>query len=443
MGFPSAAPAPGLLGVAGGGAQLLAAAPQERVLLQWAAAKISAPSSSSLSDSELKEQIATKLRECPGCHYAPLAGHAQAIGRRTLALKLLEEETSCSLQVPLLLSLSVGAPAASTAAAGGGGGGGGAPLDEDGDVLLRALRKAVESGDTDLVYLVLFHTYKHRSLQDFWAIISSRALARNLFLKFCRAREPELLETILTVRHQVTDLADHQVATALKAYVATHSARAVGAAAAAAAPGSSDQALLKLTSSLSDAGTKYGTSRDHVFQSKAAAEFAQLRREQARLERESGQRLFVGLSLVSTVAACVRLGHHKAAHAFKKSFNMSDRRFYWVKVLTLCEERQWPALDEFATERKSPIGWEPFLQLAKKHGAPSDVLARIIAKMPDSIAKAEAFSAIDCAREAAEVAAKLRDSDLFARIQGAVAANSPAGLAIAQIQERFRAAGFR
>jgi vacuolar protein sorting-associated protein 16 len=57
--------------------------------------------------------------------------------------------------------------------------------------------------------------------------------------------------------------------------------------------------------------------------------------------------------------------------------------------------------------------------------------------MPDSRAKADAFEAIGAQREAAEVAAKLRDGDLFARIQGAVSANSPAGLAIAQLRERF------
>jgi len=38
------------------------------------------------------------------------------------------------------------------------------------------------------VFVVLFHIYKHRSLQEFWSIVSSRALARNLFVKFCKAR---------------------------------------------------------------------------------------------------------------------------------------------------------------------------------------------------------------------------------------------------------------
>ena len=58
--------------------------------------------------------------------------------------------------------------------------------------------------------------------------------------------------------------------------------------------------------------------------------------------------------------------------------------------------------------------------------------------MPDSASKAEEFNAAGLPREAAEVAAKLGNTDLFARIQGAVTATSPAGLAIAQIRERFQ-----
>jgi hypothetical protein len=58
--------------------------------------------------------------------------------------------------------------------------------------------------------------------------------------------------------------------------------------------------------------------------------------------------------------------------------------------------------------------------------------------MPDNAAKAAAYEAISCPREAAEVAAKLKDSALLNRIQDAVSANSPAGIAIAQIRERFQ-----
>ena len=120
-----------------------------------------------------------------------------------------------------------------------------------------------------------------------------------------------------------------------------------------------------------------------------------------------------------------RLGHHKHAATLKKTFGISDKRFYWLKVcacvwgvysreilvngqggelssvvrccpdvrrsqvapcpfgqiplpqvLTLSEEHNWEELDMFASERKSPIGWEPFLELAKKSGAPREVQSR-------------------------------------------------------------------
>ncbi len=47
-----------------------------------------------------------------------------------------------------------------------------------------------------------------------------------------------------------------------------------------------------------------------------------------------------------------------------------------AQVLTLCEEHGWEELDLFASERRSPIGWEPFLQLAKRNAAPREVQSR-------------------------------------------------------------------
>ena len=47
-------------------------------------------------------------------------------------------------------------------------------------------------------------------------------------------------------------------------------------------------------------------SREHQSQAKAVSEMVSLRKEQARLERETGQRLFVGLSLVDTLRQCIR-----------------------------------------------------------------------------------------------------------------------------------------
>ncbi len=56
------------------------------------------------------------------------------------------------------------------------------------DALIRALRRAIESGDTDLVMAVLFAAYRTRPPAAFWQLVSSKALARNLFVKYCKAR---------------------------------------------------------------------------------------------------------------------------------------------------------------------------------------------------------------------------------------------------------------
>ncbi|KAG2436636.1 hypothetical protein HXX76_006164 [Chlamydomonas incerta] len=448
---------------------------QDQVLMQWACAKISAASSSGsqVDDAQLKDAIVAKLKGCPNVRYAPLAAHALSVGRRRLALRLLDEERSPAQQVPLLLSLAVGSTGARAGAAGSSGRPGldARVADEEGDssdeVLQRALRKAIESGDTDLVYLVLFGLYRARSLPEFWSLVAVRALARNLFIKYCKAKEPELLETILTSAATTSssvagagmaqmsavaaavaasyppavaaaELAGLHFRVALREEVRMCEQAAVGAGSAM-SPAQAEAAATRLTVELADVAHKYGQSRDCAFQSKAVSEMAALRREQARLERETGQHLFYGLSLVETVRTAIRLGHHRAAAALKKQFALSDRRFTWIKVRTLAEARDWESLEGFATElRRSSIGWEPFIEAAKKWQAPSEYRARLVARLPDSPAKAEEFSALGLAREAAEVAARIKDTDLFARIQSAVAAGSPAALAIAQIKERFQ-----
>jgi hypothetical protein len=50
--------------------------------------------------------------------------------------------------------------------------------------------------------------------------------------------------------------------------------------------------------------------------------------QKARLERDTGQALFVGLSLSDTLRACLRLGHAREAAAVRKQFGVPEAR--WV-----------------------------------------------------------------------------------------------------------------
>eukprot|EP00878_Enallax_costatus_P010209 GHUV01010657.1.p1 GENE.GHUV01010657.1~~GHUV01010657.1.p1 ORF type:complete len:418 (+),score=91.20 GHUV01010657.1:1911-3164(+) len=396
---------------------------KQEVLLHWAAAKISA--SPAVPDDRLKQEIAAKMSQIERPRYAHLAAHAQSVGRRSLAIKLLEEEPSAAQQVPLLISLAKTSTSTSAGAA--------ADADAAEDTLGRALRKAVESGDPDLVYLSLFAAYKTRSLPEFWKLVSPRAPARNLFVKYTRVKEPELLETLYTTNQLHQESADLALERALKALNSNNGSSTAGV-----YSRPSDDDVNKCISGLQSAAKEYAQCRDAGWQSKAANEAASLFKEQLKLERDTGQVLFVGLSLADTITTCLKLGHQRQAANLRKQFAVPDTRWYWLKISALAAAHDWDGLDLFAGERKSPIGLEPFLEVAQKHGGPREVMMRLISRMPDSRAKADAFEAIQCPREAAEVAAKLRDLDLFARIQNAVSANSPAGLAIAQIKERFQ-----
>lgn len=413
-------------------AEALGGAGKEEVLLHWAAAKISA--SPSVADGALKEALSAKISLMDRPKYAPLAAHAQSVGRRSLAIKLLEEEPSAAQQVPLLISLAKGSSTTSS---------GQSPLSSSTDTLpsaegaedtlSRALRKAVDARDPDLVYLALFAAYRSRPLPEFWKMVGPRPTARNLFVKYTRVKEPELLETLYITQQMAPEAAELALETALR----TLSNATSGGSSSSTGGARPDAAIASAISGLQEASQKYGQCRDMAWQAKAAAEAALLLKEQLKLERDTGQALFVGLSLADTLTTCFRLGHARAAASLRKTFSVPEARWYWLKLTALAAAHDWEGLDAFAAERRSPIGWEPFLQAAAQHGAPQEVQMRLIARMPDSTAKAEAYNAINCPREAAAVAAALKDMDLFARIQGAVNANSPAGLGIAQIKERF------
>lgn len=45
------------------------------------------------------------------------------------------------------------------------------------------------------------------------------------------------------------------------------------------------------------------------------------------------------------------------AAGLRKQFGLPESRWYWLRLAVLAEARDWQALESFAAERKSPIGW--------------------------------------------------------------------------------------
>lgn len=66
---------------------------------------------------------------------------------------------------------------------------------------------------------------------------------------------------------------------------------------------------------------------------------------------------------------------------------------------------------------------------------------RIIARLPDGKRKAEEYAAAGLLQEAAECAARARDSDMLGKLQDMVGTVSPLGVAVAQLKERLQPGG--
>ncbi|CAI9299365.1 unnamed protein product [Lactuca saligna] len=71
----------------------------------------------------------------------------------------------------------------------------------------RALTKATESGDIDLVYLVLFHILQKRPALELFGMIQARPIARDLFIRYARCYKHEFLKDFFLYTGQLHDVA--------------------------------------------------------------------------------------------------------------------------------------------------------------------------------------------------------------------------------------------
>jgi len=63
-----------------------------------------------------------------------------------------------------------------------------------------ALSKALESGDTDLIYLALLHLQKTRPTHEFFQLVATQPVARDLLVAFARHHDRTLLRQLYQAR---------------------------------------------------------------------------------------------------------------------------------------------------------------------------------------------------------------------------------------------------
>ncbi|KAG6541575.1 hypothetical protein Mapa_017028 [Marchantia paleacea] len=373
---------------------------QETVLIHWACSKIAA--ASDVPDGVLLDMLVEKLKVCPMISYAAVAANAHRKGRRKLAALLLDYEPRSSEQVPLLTSMG----------------------EEE-----RALVKAIESGDTDLVYFTIFHIWRQsrKSTLEFFRIIQSRPLARDLFIVYARESEPELLK---------------------KFYISVGAPQCCAEVFLRESWSCAQSIVVRQGSALQGPRVKlieqsaelYAQTKDHSFEAKAAEEHARLLKVQQDLEAATGQPIFVDSSVSDTIRTCITLGNHRAAQRIRTDFKVPDKRFYWLKIFALAMTKNWEALEKFSKEKKPPVGYKPFVEACIEEDEKDEALKYIV-KLSDPQERAEAYEKLGMSAEAATAAAQTKESEILGRLKSTFGQNSPAGALFDSLRDRLSLPG--
>nr|CAD7406572.1 unnamed protein product [Timema poppensis] len=108
--------------------------------------------------------------------------------------------------------------------------------------------------------------------------------------------------------------------------------------------------------SLESAKQSYRSARNE-FAATMCEEQQKLLKYQNTLE-DKFRREFVGLSLHDTVHLLLMLHEVKLAEKLRAEYKVPDRRYWWLRILSLAALSEWSELDKFSKTKKSPIGYE-------------------------------------------------------------------------------------
>lgn len=93
-------------------------------------------------------------------------------------------------------------------------------------------------------------------------------------------------------------------------------------------------------------------------------EYLRLLRYQQKLEEKFPSKKFFDLSLQNTMKMLIQSKEYKLSDEMKKDFKVPDKRYYYLKLLTLAEINEWPEIEKLSRAKRSPIGYEVCINLA-------------------------------------------------------------------------------
>jgi vacuolar protein sorting-associated protein 16 len=255
--------------------------PTDRIYVHWASQKVRVGSE---DEDTICRLIVEKLAGKRGISFEEIARAAYDEGRGRLATELLNHEPRAGKQVPLLLNM------------------------EEDEI---ALDKAIESGDSDLVFFVLLRLKKKLPLASFFRVINTRPVATSLIEASARGDDDELLKDLYYQDDRRTDGANLFVREALE---------------------QSDSRTS--TDKLALAAKLLSDSKETAFELKALQEASMLLKMQEAFDRDLTES-FTGLSVNETIFKLVRLGYASRAKKMQNEFKVPEKTTWWIKYVSL------------------------------------------------------------------------------------------------------------
>nr|CAG4649949.1 EOG090X01BU [Sida crystallina] len=335
-----------------------------RIMTHWACYKIK---HGHMDTEQLANEISAKLGVSSKVSYSSIALKAIECKQEKLAIRLLDFEHRASEQIPLLLRL------------------GQEP---------QALTKAVESGNPNLIYHVLIALKEKHSSDEFYMTIRAYPAVNALYAKLCRTMQMGSLEQIYEQEDNFNG-----------------------------------QAMLSVRESYKVEGLEnrlalLSTATKQFRQAKSSEIWATLTEDQSRLlKAQSGyaQKLacpaksVVDVSLNDTMKLLIEKRDWKEFDELAKKFKVPERRIWWLKVNTLAQMCDWIELEKLSRLKKSPIGYEPFVDACLQHGN-NEEAKRYLAKVDDNL-QVKYYVKAKCYSEAAQIAFQRKDTEALHYIQ--------------------------
>lgn len=324
-----------------------------RILAHWACYKVQQKAE---QDEALAHAISQKLGDTPGVSYSEIASKAMECGREELAIRLLEFEPRASEQVPLLMQL----------------------LRYD-----LALSKAIDSGETDLVYTVLLRLQDSNST-DLHRQIRNLPMAYYLYLQYCRQQNRKKMQNIYYSEDNYVEQGTFHV---IDSYA--------------------HDRLEDRFSALKDALLSFNKSKND-FVIKQTEDQIKLLEQQVKFEEEYN-RPYIDLTLHQTIHRLIVDDKTKQAEALRKTFKVPDKRFWCLKINALAESEQWLELEKFSKTKKPPIGMEAFVEACMKHNNPEEAKKYLPRVQPEN--RVRCLLRTGKMKEAADAAFENRSED--------------------------------